>query len=150
MKHSIYGLYDVSKPELICYVGRTSSIPVRFARHFSGKDKVTMVWVNSVKQAGSTIAIKILETTDEFNSGEVEAQWIRKLKSEELLNTKSLPPAFEFKVSPITSLVDLELQYIRHALEMFGGNKQATAKALGIGRQTLYNKLELQETLQHA
>ncbi len=42
----------------------------------------------------------------------------------------------------LVPLADLERRYILHALEVIGGNKTATADALGIDRKTLYRKLE--------
>lgn len=81
-----------------------------------------------------------MEVTDELNAIQVEAQWIQRLNP--AINKARLIPTFEFRVSPIITLADLEVQYIAWALDAFEGNKLATCKALGIGRQTLYNKLE--------
>lgn len=39
------------------------------------------------------------------------------------------------------SLAEIEREAILACLQFFGGNKQEAARALGIGRQTLYNKL---------
>lgn len=46
---------------------------------------------------------------------------------------------------PIGALADNEKDVIRSAILRFGGNKSKTAKYLGIGRQTLYNKLKIIE-----
>jgi DNA-binding NtrC family response regulator len=43
---------------------------------------------------------------------------------------------------PAQPLKDLEEQAIRAALDQFGGNRTKAAKALGIGRRTLQNKLK--------
>ncbi|TFW09734.1 hypothetical protein E4K72_04470, partial [Oxalobacteraceae bacterium OM1] len=40
------------------------------------------------------------------------------------------------------AVADLERQMIRAALESTGGNKASAARALGISRATLYQKLE--------
>jgi transcriptional regulator of acetoin/glycerol metabolism len=42
---------------------------------------------------------------------------------------------------PLRSLVDLELEAIRRALEACGGNVSAAARQLGVGRNTIYRKL---------
>jgi DNA-binding NtrC family response regulator len=42
-----------------------------------------------------------------------------------------------------TSLKDIERQAILQALKEAGGNKAEAAKRLGIGRQTLYNKIKV-------
>ncbi len=42
----------------------------------------------------------------------------------------------------LISLEDVERQYVRHVLEIMGGNKSEAARILGMGRRTLYRKLE--------
>lgn len=42
----------------------------------------------------------------------------------------------------LPSLAELELRYIHHVLEQVDGNKRRAAALLGIGRRTLYRKLE--------
>ena len=39
------------------------------------------------------------------------------------------------------SMADVERLHIMNTLRMFGGNREKTAKALGIGARTLYRKL---------
>lgn len=39
-------------------------------------------------------------------------------------------------------LEDLEREYVRHVLDAVGGNKSTAARLLGLGRRTLYRKLE--------
>jgi two-component system response regulator HydG len=39
------------------------------------------------------------------------------------------------------SMADVEKLHIMNTLRMFGGNREKTAKALGIGARTLYRKL---------
>ena len=40
------------------------------------------------------------------------------------------------------SMADVEKLHIMNTLRMFGGNRERTAKALGIGARTLYRKLD--------
>lgn len=147
MKISIYALFDAQAPAVIKYVGQASNLNVRFNTHRSGLDETTKDWVKKVVEAGSTIGVKLLECSDEFNAIAVETKWIQTYDSPELLNIAQRKPkpleieTFDFHISPIMSLAEMEIRYIRYALSMFDGNKQKTAKALGIGRQTLYNKL---------
>lgn len=42
----------------------------------------------------------------------------------------------------VLSLERMEREHIAKALDFYGGNRQQTAKALGIGRKTLYRKIE--------
>jgi two-component system NtrC family response regulator len=44
--------------------------------------------------------------------------------------------------SSIFSLEHMEREHITRALAFFNGNRQQASKALGIGRKTLYRKLE--------
>ena len=39
------------------------------------------------------------------------------------------------------TMADVEKLHIINTLRMFGGNREKTAKALGIGARTLYRKL---------
>lgn len=39
-------------------------------------------------------------------------------------------------------LEEVERQYVQHVLDMVGGNKSTAARVLGVGRRTLYRKLE--------
>jgi len=47
----------------------------------------------------------------------------------------------DFAVTQGWTLADIEQAYIRHVLEMTGGNKIQAAKILGLDRSTLYRKL---------
>jgi len=40
------------------------------------------------------------------------------------------------------SIVEIEKEAIRRALERFHGNRKATAQALGMGERTLYRKIK--------
>ncbi len=44
--------------------------------------------------------------------------------------------------SAVLPLAEIEKRYILSALELFSGNKTLAARALGVGRKTLYRKLE--------
>ncbi|MFN2268471.1 MAG: helix-turn-helix domain-containing protein, partial [Desulfonatronovibrio sp.] len=43
---------------------------------------------------------------------------------------------------PLLSLAEIEKNYIRHVLKKVNNNKRKAASILGIGRRTLYRKLE--------
>ena len=63
------------------------------------------------------------------------------------VGTKSDMPAEEFQqVEEVhdepDSIVDIEKEAIRRALERFHGNRKATAQALGMGERTLYRKIK--------
>ena len=68
---------------------------------------------------------------------------------------KESPPTSEFKDHPpelvskllgddiLPTLKEMEDNYIRYVLERVGGNKRRAAALLGIGRRTLYRRLEI-------
>ena len=63
------------------------------------------------------------------------------------VGTKTDMPAEEFQqVEEVhdepDSIVDIEKEAIRRALERFHGNRKATAQALGMGERTLYRKIK--------
>ncbi len=63
------------------------------------------------------------------------------------VGTKTDMPADEFQqVEEVhdepDSIVDIEKEAIRRALERFHGNRKATAQALGMGERTLYRKIK--------
>lgn len=55
------------------------------------------------------------------------------------MNGSNSKDAFSYALKPSA---DEELQHIREALQMTGGNKSRAAQLLGIDRKTLYNKLK--------
>ncbi len=136
----IYGLFDPRSPSKIIYIGQTTMLSARITQHILAHDKRTKQWVTELKAEHISPAHRILAETDEYNALAVEANHIKQHLPR--LNVNRDGPEFRFEVSPIVSLRDLQSKYIRWSLDFFGGNKQATAKALGLGRQTLYNKLK--------
>ena len=144
MRIQVYGLFDIRKPEEIMYVGQTSDLEKRWRTHQTKRDKTTREWVGKVEKSGGVVAIKILEEANAQTAGSIEQKWI--VASPSSINvTNRAPRSMDFHICPIVSLRDMEVQYIRWAIDFFHGNKQAAARALGIGRQTLYSKLRLVE-----
>ena len=142
MQIFVYGLYDPIEPNRIRYVGQTADLVSRIDQHCKARDPLTRDWVIETRKLGRPIAHKILEATDPLNGTAAERRWISSFSELDLLNVK-LPDrdCCEFKVSPIVPLREMQLLYVRWAVDRFNGNKQAAARALGIGRQTLYNML---------
>src|SRR6185369_14830979 len=106
MKISIYALFDAQTPAVIKYVGQASNLNVRFNTHRAGQDDRTKKWVKEVTESGSTIAVKLLECSDEFNATAIETKWIQTYDSPEPLNTKQREPrvdpdTFDFQISTI-------------------------------------------------
>ncbi len=55
------------------------------------------------------------------------------------------PAALLAEGEPLPPLGEVEQRYIRHVLGHVGGNKRRAAEVLGIGRRTLYRRLDEQE-----
>ena len=138
----IYGLFDIRKPDEIKYVGQTECLSERWKCHRTGKDAGTREWVKTVELTGGVVSIRVLEEASPHEAGIIERKWIMACPAavNERVKFKTVK---DFCVSPMVSLREMELQYIRWAIEFFDGNKQSAAKALGVGRQTLYNKLKV-------
>ncbi len=60
-------------------------------------------------------------------------------------STPAIPMELTAGDGVLLTLAELESRYIRHVLERTGGNKRRAAAVLGIGRRTLYRKLEEEE-----
>ena len=84
-------------------------------------------WPGNVRQLENVICrAMVLETTNVLQAGNLPPEL-------------SLPGALR---SPITSLAEMERQWIDHALEVSGHNVTKAASALGIDRTTLHRKLK--------
>ena len=71
------------------------------------------------------------------------------MASDDLVTLDDLPPGVRtsadesvIRVPPGSSLADAERILIRETLAAQGGNKSRTAEILGIGRKTLYQKIQ--------
>jgi len=146
MKIYIYGLYDPIAPERVRYVGATADFTTRLAKHVKGRDVITRPLFDELQKLGRPICGRILEVTDELNKSSAESRWICSFSELDLLNRRVDDSSFDFRISPIVTLADMQLKYVTWTLEHFKGNKLATSRALGIGRQTLYNILRKMET----
>lgn len=146
MKIYIYALTDPREPLVVRYVGQSSNLGNRFATHYRGGDPQTKAWVKDIIRQGFAPTISLLEETDDFNATNCERKWINHYR-ETVLNIKAESVKdFEFRVSPIISLREMEIRYIQWALNYCHGNKLEASRLLGIGRQTLYNKLSAMQT----
>lgn len=144
----VYALFDPRKPDVVSYVGLTENLAQRIGSHQAIRNQNTRDWIRELSKDGVPVGFKVLEETDDLNGISRERHWIAHFSASNpaIINKRcpsNLP--FEFRVSPITTLRDMEGKYIRWTVDYFGGNKLAAAKALGIGRQTLYNKLKSAE-----
>lgn len=89
-------------------------------------------WPGNVRELANTLERAIALAEHDTLLLEDLAQASRLPKNEDFLQTA---------VMQGWTLEDVERAYIRHVLEMTGGNKIQTAKLLGVDRSTLYRKL---------
>jgi transcriptional regulator with PAS, ATPase and Fis domain len=67
------------------------------------------------------------------------------LEDIELFRTPKPEENTNWRVSNGANLEEMEISVIQQALESNGGNVSATAKALGVSRNTIYRKLPVQK-----
>jgi len=96
-------------------------------------------WPGNVRQLLNTIQNMVVTATGDAQSGEPA-----------VLDVRHIPPDIASGDEPEesggalagTSLEQLEKRAIRETLKLTGGNREQTAKMLGIGERTLYRKLK--------
>jgi two-component system response regulator HydG len=87
-------------------------------------------WPGNVRELENAIERAVILT-----SGDV-------LSAQDIAITATAVPTQEGAQVSVLPLSEVEKQHILRALEVFGYNREATAKALGIGRNTLWRKLK--------
>lgn len=149
MKTAIYGLFDPEYPKVTRYVGRTTNLLKRIQEHFGGRDAKTGAWVRELKAEGRAPSYQILEYVDSAVALEAETKWINAMQNKGLLNVNQvgrLNGSSRFRITELLPWFEVEMRYIHYVLKRCKGNKLAAARVLGIGRQTLYNKLKQAES----
>jgi DNA-binding NtrC family response regulator len=145
----IYVLIDPRKPDVVRYVGQTMTPTTRHIQHCcesgqSGK----CAWIEEMRLEGVMPQMEVIAETNEQEADARERLWIARLMVGSLTNREATKPA---KPKPETApeqrqtlqtLNDTERDLILATLKACGGNKLETSRRLGIGRQTLYNKLK--------
>lgn len=118
-----------------------SEIAVRNGKSVSGftsraaERVLTYDWPGNVRELRNCIERAVTLTRAEFVDTEDLPQKVREYKSAHLLIVGDDP-------SEIVPLEEVERRYILKVVEACRGNKSKAARALGIGRKTLYRRLE--------
>jgi len=154
-KIAIYSLVDPREPNLIRYIGQTEWPRIRHLQHCKElNNSKKNQWVESLVQNGILPQMIILEWVKRNEANEIERKYIEKYKNDLLTNTKEIKEnnsENETNISQIesniiqiktNSFAESERKLIESKLIYFGFNKSKTARELGIGRQTLYNKIK--------
>jgi len=144
-KTAIYALVDPRQPEIIRYIGKTKVPRIRHLQHCSEIWITTKgKWVESLRQIGILPQMKILEWVTNTDANNAEKRHICSNQTEYLTNTHNITLDI---TEGLTQTELSEKEQILQALDRCGWNKLKTAQFLGIGRQTLYNKIKLYELL---
>lgn len=143
----IYGLFDAREPRQFRYVGRTFTIKQRIQSHLRGGCATTKKWVRQVSRSGGIVGFDVLETVLERDGPSTERKWILQHR-ETVLNDLTALPTTERIDSPVMTIREVTVSHARRVLDYCGGNKKKAARILGIGRQTLYNLLDIESDKQ--
>lgn len=151
----IYILVDPRRPEGVRYVGQTLTPRSRLIQHCcesgqSGKCQ----WIEALARDGIMPQMIVVEETTESESDAKERLWIARFKLSDLVNASAnpkpqkAPPAnppipLPVRQTTLKTISEVERDVIAQMLKDTGGNKLEASKRLGIGRQTLYNKIKL-------
>lgn len=142
MNHYIYALVDPREPTIVRYVGCSTQIGPRLSKHYRRPNSGALrQWHKSLSEVGLCPTFVLLAQADNpERATELEGEMIAQHQSGVLFNRQTPLPATLAGVAP---LAEVERQHVLTTLEKCGGNKLLASRALGIGRQTLYNKLHL-------
>lgn len=142
----IYGLID-PETHAVRYIGQTLDVDRRLNEHINDalQDGDKRRWIKDLFHRGlHPVATVLAECTAE-NAAATEREWIARF-GPMLLNENGMQLEAPRRQRPTTgdfpTLEQVEEHYIRTAMLRLGSCKIEVAKALGIGRQTLYNKLK--------
>ena len=81
--------------------------------------------------------VRELENAVERAVALAQDEWISPDDLPHTLNEPMVPTLFESAAERMMSMEELQIGYVRHVLERFGGNKVHAAAALGINRRTI-------------
>lgn len=123
-------------PELVRHFAASSGTPVVFSDEAAAR-LMAHTWPGNVRELRATVVRTLVSRPEAAEYGRVEAD---DLRFAPVAAGAGRPPAVG--AAPVESLADLEIVAIRRALEAAGGNRAAAARALGIGKSTLYEKLK--------
>jgi DNA-binding NtrC family response regulator len=155
----IYILIDPRKPGLVRYVGQTETPKTRHVQHCAESGRSAKAeWLESMRQEGVMPQMIIVAETSPELADSDEIIWISRFTNCRLLSNTTHNPIAKLapKVVPLPIITDdkpailntlqsTERAAIVAMLKACAGNKKHAANRLGIGRQTLYNKIAAYE-----
>jgi len=125
---------------------------VPLARHFLGRglrfdgdaerELVAWPWPGNVRELQNLVQRVALLCDGDVVSGGLVRQWLQPLPTAHEERTVVLQPADPLAAFVGKPLEEVERALIQRTFEHCGGNRKRTAKMLGIGVRTLFNKLQ--------
>lgn len=155
-KLAIYALVDPRWPDVVRYVGLAKIPRIRHLQHCGELSTSPKgVWIETMRDQGVLPQLVVLEWCEANWGSQRERHWIAHFDSRQLTNGSAVKRRLAANRRKAQALVPVpgplrdfpvfervKLEQISLMLERCGGCKAEAAKRLGIGRQTLYNKLQ--------
>jgi len=127
-------------------------LAMRFLKHFAqrlGRDEITLdpLALEALKAYSLPGNVRELSNLMERAATFCRGETVTEADLPDYIRAASVPRAMEASEPvgghELTSLATMEQRYIRYVLDRCDGNKRRAAAILGIGRRTLYRKLDL-------
>jgi DNA-binding NtrC family response regulator len=159
---AIYILVDPRAVDAVRYVGATKVPRVRHLQHCAeGATSPKGEWIESLRQHGIFPQMQIVAWVPDADAVETEKVWIARVRPDFLTNSSTVKSrnnqhnakaaqselvqalvTSDTQANGWTTLQAVERAQIEKVLNDTGWNKLETTRQLGIGRQTLYNKIK--------
>jgi len=149
---AIYFLVDPRCPEAVRYVGRAKAPRIRHLQHCAENSSSTKgQWLEALRMEGIFPQMQIVQWVPDDQADATEKTWIARVRPDFLTNSANAPArpkalteasVNEDAAQTLTELKAVEKAQIIKVLAQTNWNKLKAAEILGIGRQTLYNKIK--------
>jgi regulatory Fis family protein len=139
----LYGLVDPIEPGTIKYVGCTDETLTRLRGHLACADNAPVnEWVRWLRAQGREPDLIHFGTVRREVAYELERCLIRQFELTGLNVVGTFKHNMRKWNGDSMTLAETQMVTIKRVLKECGGNKLEASRRLGIGRQTLYNKLK--------
>jgi hypothetical protein len=135
----IYGLIDPHNNK-IKYIGKAKDPHNRFKSHLSKPSTLLNPWFKKLKSEGKEPILTILEVVEKYNALDIEKEYIKKYKDNNLYNINNNHKNSPEHLREIIKNKNKEIENLKHTLNIISGEKgfQQMVKKL---RQEIYEEL---------